>query len=236
MDTKTLLEKYFDGSLSKDEKIDFERLLAEDSSFRDEFEFEKNVKTAITINERNDLKKMLQSFETTKKPKKSFYLIYAAASIVFFIGLFTWMNFSATNYDTLFNEYYQTYPNTVSPTVRGTTSTDLKSNAFYAYDSGNYEEAIALFSEIYSKNGDDFALFYKGISLIELQKYDEALAVLQKNNSLKNSTFEPYFLWYTALIHIKLQNKNEATLNLKLLIESENPLKKAAKKLLSEIE
>jgi len=236
MDTKTLLEKYFDGSLSKDEKIDFERLLAEDSSFRDEFEFEKNVKSAITLNKRDELKKMLHSFETTKKPKKSFYWIYAAASIMIFVGLFTWKNFSTTNYDTLFDEYYQTYPNTVSPTVRGTTSTDIQSNAFYAYDSGNYQEAIALFSEIYSKNGDDFALFYKGLSLIELQKYEEALVVLQKSNSIKNSTFEPYFLWYSALIHIKLQNKKEASLQLKLLIESENPLKEVAKKLLSEIE
>lgn len=232
MENYNYIEKYFEGSLTPEEKITFTKLLEEDTDFAATFAFEKNVKNAIILNERAALKQKLQSFE---KPKKAYKWLYVAASVVLLLGIFTWNNLT-TNYDSLYSEYYQTYPNTVSPIVRGENTTDIKSNAFYAYDSGNYEEAITLFSEIYTNDGDDYAIFYKGLSYMELEKYNEALKTFNLHNYTKENTFTPFFRWYAALSHLKLKNKEQAILRLEKLAQTDNPQKEAAKRLLSELD
>lgn len=189
MENNDYIEKYFEGSLSPEESILFNKLFEEDAEFATSFEYEKNVKKAITLNERKALKQKLQSFE---KPKQTYKWLYVAASIAVFIGLLTWNSLFVTNYDSLYSEYYQTYPNTVAPTVRGEVSDDIKSNAFYAYDSGDYMKAITLFSRIYAKDGDDYAIFYKGLSYMELEKYKEALAVFELHDYSKENAFTPF--------------------------------------------
>lgn len=233
MEKYSYIEKYFEGTLSSEEEIVFQNLLAEDNDFAMAFEYEKNVKKAITLNERKALKQKLQSFE---KSKKSYKWLYIAASFAVLLGFFIWTIFLNTNYDSLYNEYYQTYPNTIAPTVRGENNTDLKSDAFYAYDSGDYKEAIVLFSKIYTKDGDDYALFYKALSLMETQKYQEALTTLNLHDYTKENTFTPFFRWYAALTNLKLKNKKDATQLLEKLTQTDNPQKEAATRLLSELQ
>ena len=232
MEKNDYIEKYFEGTLSPEETIMFNKLLEEDAVFAASFEYERNVKRAITLNERKALKQKLQSFE---KPKKSYKWLYVAASIAVVFGVFTWNSLFVTNYDSLYSEYYQTYPNTVAPTVRGEVSDDVKSNAFYAYDSGDYMKAIALFSKIYTKDGDDYAIFYKGLSFMELEKYQEALAVFELHDYTKENAFTPFFRWYTALINLKLKNKSETIVLLEKLSQTDNPQKEAATRLLEEL-
>lgn len=232
MEKYSYIEKYFEGTLTKNEEVIFQKLIAEDTDFAVTFEYEKNVKKAIALNSRATLKKQLKSFE---KPKKSYKWLYVAASFAVILGFFTWSTFLNTNYDSLYDEYYQTYPNTVLPTVRGEFKEDIKSNAFYAYDSGDYKEAIALFSKIYTKDGDDYALFYKALSLMETKQYGEALTVLNLHDSSKENTFTPFFRWYAALTNLKLNNRNEAIQLLEKLTKSDNPQKEAAIRLLSEL-
>lgn len=226
------IEKYFEGTLTPEEAISFNKQLEEDVEFAASFEYEKNVKKALTLNERKALKQKLQSFE---KPKKSFKWMYVAASTVILLGLFTWNSLFTTNYDSLYSEYYQTYPNTVSPTVRGENTDNIKTNAFYAYDSGDYRKAVDLFSEIYAKDGDDYAIFYKGLSYMELEKYKEALDVFELHDYNKENAFTPFFRWYKALLYIKFKNKSEAITLLEKLAETDNPQKEAATRLLKEL-
>ena len=235
MENYSYIEKYFDGTLSPEEEGIFQNLLIEDKDFAKAFEYEKNVKKAITLNERTALKQKLQSFEKPKKRKKSYKWLYVAASFAVLLGFLTWNTFFNTNYNSLYSAYYQTYPNTISPTVRGESNDDIKSNAFYAYDSGNYKEAVALFSEIYIKDGDDYALFYKALSLMETQEYKEALTTLNLHDYSKENTFTPFFRWYAALTNLKLKNKEETILLLEKLTQTDNPQKEAASRLLSEL-
>ncbi|MVO10183.1 hypothetical protein GOQ30_13505 [Flavobacterium sp. TP390] len=233
MEKYSYIEKYFEGNLSPDEELIFEKLLLEDSDFAEAFEYEKNVKKAISLNERAALKQKLKTFE---KSKKSYKWLSVAASFAILIGMYTLTTLFDTNYDSLYKEYYQTYPNTVSPTVRGETTDDIKSNAFYAYDSGNYKEAIPLFSEIYTKDGDDYALFYKALSLMEIKEYQEALRNLNLHDYTKENTFTPFFRWYAALTNLKLKNTEKTKQLLKVLTQTDNPQKEAAARLLSELE
>lgn len=235
MDKERFLEKYFEESLTSEEVLIFNKLLKEDKEFKSAFEFEKNVKKAITFNERDDLKKKLQSFEVSKKSIFFNKWLYVAASITILISVLNWENMIPKNYDALYQNYYEIYPNTISPTVRGDFSTDLKSNAFYAYDNENYEEASKLFADIYAKEHLDFALLYEGISLMELRKYKDASKVFRVHNFSEENSLTPFFRWYAALNYLKLENKKLAIYELEKLVEKENLQREIAKKLFSDL-
>ena len=232
MDKYSYIDKYFEGNLTDEENANFKIMLAEDQELAIALAYEKNVKKAIQLNERTHLKQQLHSFETSKKP---FKWMYIAASIVILLGLFTWSLFFNSNYDALYSDYYQTYPNTVLPTVRGENSLGIKSDAFYAYDAADYQKSEALFAEIYSKDAADYALFYKGVCLMELKKYNEAIVVFNQHNYDKKDNFEPFFRWYSALAYLKLGQKENAIKALETLTKIDNPQKEMALKLLSEL-
>ena len=233
MEREEYIRKYFEGTLSAEETLAFEELLKEDHTFAAEFEFEKNVKKAIILNKRKALKETFQAYE---KPGKSYKWLFAAASIVAIVGLFTWNSFFNTNFDSLYNEYYQTYPNTIAPTVRGEGVTDLRTKAFLAYDAGKFKTSLELFTKLYETSSEDYALFYKGVSLMELEKYREALEVFKNNNLYINPTYMPFSKWYAALANLKLENKAAAISILEELAKTENPQKQAALKLLADLE
>lgn len=233
MEKRTYIDKYFEGTLTPEEEITFTNLLKEDTDFASTFAFEKNVKKAITLNERKDLKKKLQSFEN---PKKSYKWLYVAASFTLLISVITWNNFSSTNHDSLYSAYYQTYPNVVAPTVRGENNEDIKSEAFFEYDNENYEKSVALFSKIYRTDKDDYALFYKALSLMELGKTNEAIAAFNQFDLSKNNSFTPFVKWYLALSYVKENQKEKAVPLLQSLSETNNPQQEMAKKIMSELE
>lgn len=234
MNQEQLIELYFENKLSKEEEIIFQNYLDTDVAFAEEFAFQKNVKRAITLNERCDLKKKLQSFETSKPKVKSFKIWCAAASIVLICGLGFYFTQNSTS--AIYDDYYQSYPNVVSPTVRGENSDDIKSEAFFEYDNGNYTKSFELFSKIYDVEQDDYALFYKGLSLMELQQTKDAIATFNQFDLNKNNAFTPFVKWYLALSYIKENQKGKAIPLLKTLSETENQQQEMAKKLLSDLQ
>lgn len=234
MDKETLIHHYFEKSLSAEEQKQFDLLLQTDVDFAQEVAFQKNVKKAITLNERSDLKKKLQSFEASKPKVKSFKIWYAAASIVLLCGMGFYFTQNSTS--TIYDDYYQSYPNVVAPTVRSEMKEDSKSEAFFEYDNGNYEKSLELFSKIYDLEKDDYALFYKALSLMELKKTKEAIAIFNLFDLNKNNAFTPFVKWYLALSYIKENQKEKAIPLLKSLAETENQQQEMAKKLLEDLE
>jgi len=234
MEKETLIHHYFEKSLSAEEQKKFDLLLQTDVDFAQEVAFQKNVKKAITLNERSDLKKKLQSFEISKPKVKSFKIWYAAASIVLLCGMGFYFTHNTTA--TLYDDYYQSYPNVIAPTVRGEMKEDSKSEAFYEYDNGNYEKSLELFSKIYDVEKDDYALFYKALSFMELKKTKEAIATFNQFDLSKNNAFTPFVKWYLALSYLKENQKDKAIPLLKSLTETENQQQEMAKKVLDELE
>lgn len=235
MDKEQLLERYFENQLSEEEKKILQNYLDTDASFVEEFVFQKNVKQAITLNERTELKKKLQSFEPQKSTKNWISKWSVAASIAVVLGAGYWFMNQSPDTIELYNQYYQSYPNVVAPTVRGESKTNMKSEAFYEYDSGNYEKAYELFSKLYTTNKEDYALFYSSLSLIELNQHKEAIALMDAFDSNKNNGFTPFFKWYKALSYLKLNEKEKAIELLQSLSENQNPQQAQAQKLLEDL-
>lgn len=235
MDKEQLLERYFEHQLSEEEQNILQNYLDTDASFAEEFAFQKNVKQAITLNERAELKKKLQSFEPQKSTKNWISKWSVAASIAVVLGAGYWFMNQSPDTVELYDQYYQSYPNVVAPTVRGESTTDLKSQAFYEYDSGNYPKSYELFSQLYATDKDDYALFYSSLSLIEMDKPQEAIALMNQFDLNKNNGFTPYFKWYKALSYLKIGEKEKATELLQSLSENQNPQQEQARKLLKEL-
>lgn len=234
MNSHDYIDKYFEGSLTPEERQEFEFLLRSDDELADNFAYQKQLKKAITLNERTDLKKKLQEFESETLKPKSFKVWYAVASIVLLCCLGYYFAITSTN--GLYDDYYQTYPNVVAPTVRGESSEDLTSKAFYSYDAGNYKQSAELFSSIYDTTHEDYALLYKGISLMELKEHQQAIAVFNQFEDSKQSRFTPFVKWYKALSYLKIENKEESISLLKDLSNIKNPQQELAKQLLAELE
>lgn len=234
MENEDLLHKYFEQQLSEEEKVLFASLLQNDAAFAKEVEYQKNVKKAITLNEREAIKQKLKSYEAKPKFRTAYWL--SAAVVILFLGGLTWFQLQPSSPEKLFQEYYQSYPNVVAPTVRGESERNLKSDAFYEYDSRNYEKSLTLFSKIYADEGVDYALFYKAMSLLELKRYSEAIASFDEFKTTDNNAFSPFVKWYKALSYLKLNEKEKAVELLKELSEKENPQQSKAKELLDALE
>ena len=234
MDHEELIEKYFAKSLNNDEKSLFDQLMQTSETFREQVVYEEDVQKAITLNERQALKEKLQSFEI-KKPKRNYTIWYAAASFAVMLGIGFWTFSNDVDTNAVYEEYYQSYPNVVAPTVRGENSTDIKSEAFYSYDSGDYTKALTLFSKLYDTEKDDYSLFYKSMSLMELKRFDEALSSFEQFDLQKNNGFTPYVKWYKALTLVKLEQEEKALVLLQELANSANPMQKMAKDIITDL-
>ena len=236
MNQDDLISNYLQKTLTASEQVDFDVLMQTDQGFANEVAFQQNLKKAITLNERNAAKKMLQVFESEKTNQKSVSKWYVAASIAAVFTISFWFLNQDSSSEQLFDSYYQTYPNIDAPTVRGTTQEDLKSKAFFEYDNGNYEKSVVLFAAINADEKKDFAIFYQGLSLMELQQYEKALVIFNEFETDKQSKFLPMINWYKALIFIQLNKKEEAKIVLKNLSISQNSQQELAKKLLEALE
>ena len=234
MNHEELIEKYFAKSLNNDEQSTFDQLMQTNETFLEQVVYEEQVQKAITLNERQALKEKLQSFET-KKTKRNYTIWYAAASFAVMLGIGYWTFSNDVDTNAVYEEYYQSYPNVVAPTVRGENSTDIKSEAFYSYDSGDYAKALTLFSKLYDTEKEDYSLFYKSLSLMELKRYDEALTSFEQFDLQKNNGFTSYVKWYKALTLVKLEQEEKALVLLQELANSANPMQKMAKDIITDL-
>lgn len=112
---------------------------------------------------------------------------------------------------TLFQEFYEPYPNVLVSQERGSGNADEVRMAFAAYDQGKYETAVQLFFEIppYIQINDDI-VFYKAQATLAAGNYLAAkrflLLILDNGTTL----FKDHAEWYLALIHLHENNVREA--------------------------
>ncbi len=202
-----LIEKFFTQKLSDSEQIQFDKLFLENSSFRKQVEYELSVKEAIKRNERAELKVFLQSLNKPEKRNRSYKGLAVAASLTGLILLLTFsvQFFTKDTPDKLFSEYFHSYPNIIAPAVRSNSDVSDKIEAFAYYDSENFEQAVTSFDELYSKNGESYALLYGGLSCLELGQTEEAIKRLEPLSDSSEAAS-----WYLALAYLKKKDKEKA--------------------------
>ncbi|KSA15358.1 tetratricopeptide repeat protein [Maribacter dokdonensis] len=243
MDKEQLLLKYFEGSLTADEKVNFNQFLESDAEFKMQFEFEKNVKSVVRKIENDSLKKKLQGFESElsgapSQNQQNFWKpLRIAASIALLIGL-SWFVFNSYMFhgtEELYASNYEKYPNTVYTITRGdATDKSLERLAFEAYETDDFETAIAYLTELKEKTRLDYVDFYLGQAYLAKGDYLKATDKFQEI-ILINSEYKDEGYWYAALANLKLEQEEEAEKLLEQLIKMGTYKKNEATELLEKL-
>lgn len=242
MDKEELINGYFEGSLSEGQLTEFEKLLKTDAEFNSAFEFEKELQLALKKEARKEIKELFSSLNEREGKSKgkviSMQPWLAAASIALVVGLGSWLLFFNSpdlNTNQLYAANFSPYENVVHPIERGNQLEDLLSRAFTAYEDEKYNEALQLFKELNVKQNDGYIDFYKAIVLMQLNRHEESIPLLQhyiqNNRELKDRAH-----WYLALSYLKLDDVSNSKTELEKLIQLGSFKKAAANNLLENLE
>jgi tetratricopeptide (TPR) repeat protein len=211
MTLEDLKQKYFSSSLTEAETKAFEQLLASNPEFKAQFELEKDVKSALIAVEKENLKAQFKRFESqniqtaSKIRKTNKFLKYAVAATII-IGLsvlsIKYLAPSTTSTDALYAQYYEPYRNIVAPIERNNANKTFEEQVFENYELGNHEEALSGFDTLFNAHETPYVLFYKGISLLQLERYQEAITTFNDYEKI-DERFHDHSTWYRALAYLK---------------------------------
>ena len=214
-----LFETYLAGDLTQDELTSFNERLKTDTQFKKDFEIYKditlNLEHQIT-NEREafDFKANLdvissQHFnaihdeEIYIKPnsKSNFYKYAVAASVLILLGFFVFNQIGGPD--------YEDSNNFDSISLQERSNNTILSKAEESFNSQNYDEAIVAFNTILESDASNSEIqLYKGIALVETNKFNEADTLLNELSN-GNSAYKNKAKWILALSYLK-QEQTEA--------------------------
>ena len=232
MKNPDLINRYFENALSPKEQKLFNDLLQNDASFKEEFLFEKNLKKVIKVNQEEELKSRLSQIEEKATSNSGFmimpkkWMVAASLAIITSLGVWSIKSSYFPSNEAIFEDYFEADRNTVHPVVRGEVMKSIEYRAFVAYEYQDYYKAINLFNSV-KRPGEAHVFFYKGLCFLALDKYDEAITLLNQvaENSplvVNSSDFEEKANWYLALAYLKKNDKEQAIAKLTKLTEGQN--------------
>lgn len=239
-----LVEKYFDSELNDSEMNHFNLRLESDQNFKSLVEQEKAIIGAIRHQGLTENLHYLEALEDNhsatnrvriQAPVKKWY--YAAAAItigVLIVGKVLLNSFNETP-DKLFEAYFTPYPNMFEPTVRGNTAADKRTQAFQAYDQGDYQNAAVLFTELLSTKKEPGMLLLLGNANLILGNVEKAKA----NFTVLNKDFDELDIqskWYLSLCYLKSGEIERARTMLQELGKTEISYANKAKELLDKVD
>ena len=237
MKKEELTEKYFSGRLNEDEKILFQKCLDENLEFRQEIAFLEDLKVVAQKSDEVVFKERLRTFEAghkmDKKRPKNLWLWSAAAAILIFVSVL-YIFSRPYDHQELFAKYFEPAKNVTMPLVRGDQQDQTLTSAFEAYNAGNYEEALTLFSATTDSGRNPSILLYEGNVYLVTGRTEEAIGRFEEHIFSKDSLrFRSY--WYLALAHLKNNDPVKARTNLLQLTRTTTFKKKEAEQLLKEL-
>ena len=229
-----LIEKLISGQISEEELSQLDAMRS-DPDFTAELNFQLDLKAAVRSKERQELRQVLEKTEQEMtgpmKVKRLFtyhrLLIWAGAAAILLIVFFVWITPLSTSLDgdALFAEFYEPYPNTVSPITK---SEQEDFNGYQAYELNRYDQAISLLAP---QVQNDTAAFYLALSYLGNQQNAEARLILQPLVGGDS----PYVIpaaWYLSLVLVEQARYQEAKTLLTRVSTSDHPLAAKAKLLL----
>jgi hypothetical protein len=239
-DDYKLIEDYIAGTLSEDQRAEFEERLNEDAAFAEAFQVQKSM-NAFLVKE-NTKAQLLQQlnglgekhFDTPQQAKvvsfsrrKVFAGLAIAASIALLVfalnGLFE---------KPLYNQYAM--HQTINLVEKGD-SDPIAVTAQTEFNNKDYSNAYqSLTTYLLESPEDTKAILAKGICALELDKTAEAIDIFTQihtgNTALKNNG-----TWYLALSYLKQNDLEKTAAYLKMIPESDQFLTTKAKALLGKL-
>ena len=129
MEREELIDKYLHSQLTAEEQNQFDELLANDISFKEDVDLLSNLKNVAGAEDRDDLRKQMANFEakiaandTKVIPLFSYKKLLVAASILLLVAfsVISVLDPFGVNTEKLYAANFEPYKNVVTPIVRGT--------------------------------------------------------------------------------------------------------------------
>ncbi len=219
--TKKQIEKYLLGKLKGSDLTSFESQLKTDTALAEEVKIQRLLMEQVESLGALELKEQLLGIKKDLEGKRKVLIrrmlgLGAAAAIALLVFGVQFLGTDAPAED-LFDNYYAAYE--LPFATRSGKGEELLGQAGVYYLGKDYRKALPVLEEIIAENPKDSrSRLALGISQMEMAKEQEALksfAVLIENN-------DPLYLdqarWYTALIHLKNDQKEACRKQLILLI------------------
>ncbi|MEM8910009.1 MAG: tetratricopeptide repeat protein [Bacteroidota bacterium] len=215
---RTLIDKYFDETLSAAEKKDFQHRLHHDEAFAKAFQIEKDLMEGIEALGNQHLREDLVNIyeeevvqaraqKATSSPARSlnrrWWLV--AASLAILAALLWWL-WPQNGPEEWYRQYAQ---HDFNFTQKGEASILLSEieNQLHAQA---YAAALPQIDTYLQQYPDQLqVVLAKGIAYLELKNYDQALSIFAQIREL-DTLFKVEGIWYLALTHLRLGNLAES--------------------------
>lgn len=211
-----LIERYCDNELTQEELDQFRSQLKEDHELQKLFDQEKLLISTVRFQAAQKDLKFLEEVEQSLRENKTIdfrkhWYYYAAAACVALLAIvLVWNRWEKENPDTLFASHFEPYPNVFEPSLRTAGNADLRSQAFAAYEQGNYEHAADAFRELLQNNNDNAGMILLlGNSNLMLGKTKEATENF-RSLLLRHNELQVEAKWYLSLSYLKSAEISEA--------------------------
>lgn len=223
-----LLEKYL--SLKESERGAFEKTLS--SEQRADLARELGIMEGLNEEFRKELRSKVGAFEQkSDRAKKMNPAFVGIAASFLLVSIFT--AYLLRDKESLFDQYYEAYPNYELTALRGEEDLTPREEAYKAYDAADYELAIRQFTALASRHLADE--FFLGMAYIEAKKPKKALQSLQKVIIAGNEDYLDAAMWYAALVYLSLEEDEEAREFLNDLVNKSSDWASSADELLNQL-
>lgn len=256
-----LIENFLIKQLSKEEKTVFLKRLATDISFKEKFEFEKQlfeilneedwnfqsntnsneinayldvIRSDEIVNLKNQLKKENEIYKKNITKKTNPLFLYAVASIVLLFSVFYVLKLNKPSTETLYASYLEKTEFT-SLITRGENTKELSKAQVY-FDNKDYKKALLIFEKlIQNKKLLSGSLYiYTGVSQMELNQFDKAEKTF--DNLIQSDFLDAEKgYWFKALLYLKEKNIEKSKMLLNKIVINNWYQYEEAKKLLNEL-
>ncbi|MBW1296176.1 hypothetical protein [Aquimarina litoralis] len=218
MEREELIDKYLHSELTAAEQDQFDELLVNDISFKEDVDLLSNLKNVAGAEDRDDLRKQMANFEakiaandTKVIPLFSYKKLLVAASILLLVavGVISLLNPFGVNTEKLYASNFEPYKNVVTPIVRGTTDDNEEITAFSSYENKEFIAAAEQFGKLYETTQKPYFLLYQANALLAADQTSEAIPLLEQHIALKDELIERG-KWYLSLAYLKENQKEKA--------------------------
>jgi hypothetical protein len=208
-----LIERYFDPEVSETEKEILAEEIEKDKNLKELFKREKLlIKTIQFEGAKQDLR-FLNNLEEklSRADQRSIppYYYAIAASVVIFVLVGIFNPFAKSSKSDLYAEYFTPHPNLFEPTVRGDANTNTRAEGFVAYENGDYQKAINIFSDLLKEKKEPGIMLLSANANLALGKNREAEMILQ-DLIQSSDELDPQAKWYLALCYLKVDEKEKS--------------------------
>jgi hypothetical protein len=238
METTRKIEAYLDGTLEIEEHYKLEILAKNDKEISDLITLHREVNDSIRDADLHTLRDKVHKIVSEKQILPYKQILRIVAVILLLIGLGIIIRICLLPYQPssmLFEEYYVRYEPDVVNRSSEIRINDLN-EAILNYESRNYTSCDHLLDSIIFKEKDNYlALFYKGVTCLELQLPFDAINAFSNIPNCWNSPYAVHRDWYLALALIEVRRENDAIFLLRKLMDNNNFYSKKSYSILHKI-